>query len=282
MTIRLTREERAIVVAVEDSGRGIPEDQLDTVFDRYSRSADSGGSGLGLAIAKSLVEVHGGSIEAANAGERAPSSASGCRSPSEREYDRGSDGGGAMAKVLILAGDAAEDLETMFVKYRLVEAGHEPYVAAPTTRPIKLVVHDFEPDFDTYVEKPGGTCPVDVAFADVDPSDFAAVVIPGGRAPEFIRVDPEVRRIVEHFFAEDKPVGTLCHGPQVPAALGLLRGRRSSGFPALAPDLEMAGAEYVDGAAVVDGNMVSCRGWGDLAEWSRAFLECLDRAAVPA
>ena len=187
-----------------------------------------------------------------------------------------------MAKVLILAGDAAEDLETMFVKYRLVEAGHEPYVAAPTTRPIKLVVHDFEPDFDTYVEKPGRTCPVDVAFAEVDPAEFAAVVIPGGRAPEFIRVDPDVRRIVEHFFAEDKPVGTLCHGPQVPAALGLLRGRRSSGFPALAPDLEMAGAEYVDGAAVVDGNMVSCRGWGDLAEWSRAFLECLDRAAVPA
>ena len=107
-------------------------------------------------------------------------------------------------------------------------------------------------------------------------------MIPGGRAPEFIRVDPEVRRIVEHFFEEDKPVGTLCHGPQVPAALGLLRGRRSSGFGPLAPDIELAGGEYVDGAAVVDGNMVSCRGWGDLAEWSRAFLDVLDRAAVPA
>ncbi len=116
----------------------------------------------------------------------------------------------------------------------------------------------------------------------MDPANFAAVVIPGGRAPEFIRVDPDVRRIVEHFFAEDKPVGTLCHGPQVPAALGLLQGRRSSGFGPLAPDIEQAGAEYVDGAAVVDGNMVSCRGWGDLAEWSRAFLDVLDRAAVPA
>ena len=136
-----------------------------------------------------------------------------------------------MAKVLILAGDAAEDLETMYIKYRLSEAGHEPYVSAPTTRPIKLVVHDFEADFDTYVEKPGRSCPVDVAFADVEPSEYAAIVIPGGRAPEFIRVDPDVRRIVEHFFAEEKPVGTLCHGPQVPAALGLLRGRRSSGPP---------------------------------------------------
>jgi len=187
-----------------------------------------------------------------------------------------------VAKVLILAGDAAEDLETMFVKYRLAEAGHEPYIAAPSMRPIKLVVHDFEPEWDTYVERPGRTCPVDVAFADVDPAEYAAIVIPGGRAPEFIRVDPEVRRIVEHFFAEDKPVGTLCHGPQVPAALGLLRGRRSSGFPPLAPDIELAGGEFVDGAAVVDRNMVSCRGWGDLAEWSRAFLECLDRVAVPA
>src|SRR4249919_1513262 len=92
--------------------------------------------------------------------------------------------GGAVAKVLILAGDAAEDLETMFVKYRLAEAGHEPYIAAPTTRPIKLVVHDFEPDWDTYVEKPGRTCPVDIAFGAVDPANFAALVIPGSRAPE--------------------------------------------------------------------------------------------------
>ena len=187
-----------------------------------------------------------------------------------------------MARVLILAGDAAEDLEVMFVKFRLLEAGHEPHVAAPTSRPIKLVVHDFEPDWDTYVERPGRTCPVDVTFAEADPADYAACVIPGGRAPEFIRVDPDVRRLVEHFFAEDKPVGTLCHGPQVPAALGLLRGRRSSGFPPLAPDVEAAGGTYVDGPDVVDGNMVSGRGWGDLAEWSRAFLEVLDRAAVPA
>jgi len=113
-----------------------------------------------------------------------------------------------------------------------------------------------------------------------NPTEFAAAVVPGGRVAEFIRLDPDVRRIVEHFFAEDKPFGTLCHGPQVPAALGHLRGRRSSGFPALAPDIEQAGGEYVEGAAVVDGNMVSCRGWGDLAEWSRAFLDVLDRAAV--
>ena len=185
-----------------------------------------------------------------------------------------------MAKVLILAGDAAEDLETMFIKYRLAEADYEPHVAAPTMRPIKPVVHDFEPDWDTYVERQGRTCPVDVAFAEVDPAAYAALVIPGGRAPEFIRVDPDVGRIVEHFFAEEKPVGTLCHGPQVPAALGLLRGRRSAAFGPLAPDIEMAGGVFVDGPAVVDGNMVSCRGWGDLAEWSRTFLELLGRSSA--
>lgn len=185
-----------------------------------------------------------------------------------------------MARVLILAGDAAEDLETMFIRYRLAEAGYDVDVAAPTTRPIKLVVHDFEPEWDTYVERPGRTCPVDVAFAEVDPAAYAAVVIPGGRAPEFIRVDPEVRRIVEHFFVEEKPVGTLCHGPQVPAALGLLRGRRCAGFPPLAPDIEAAGGTFVDAADVVDGNLVSCRGWGDLAEWSKVFLEALDRSPV--
>ena len=90
----------------------------------------------------------------------------------------------------------------------------------------------------------------------------------------------DVARIVAHFFAEEKPIGTLCHGPQVPAALGLLRGRRSAAFGPLAPDIELAGGEFVDGPAVVDGNMVSCRGWGDLAEWSRSFLELLGRSSA--
>src|SRR4026209_1692469 len=101
-----------------------------------------------------------------------------------------------MAKVLILAGDSAEDLETMYVKYRLLEAGHEPDVSGPTMRPIKLVVHDDEPGFDTYVERPGRTCPVDMAFADVDPTEFAAAVVPGGRGAGFIRMDPGDRRVV--------------------------------------------------------------------------------------
>ena len=187
-----------------------------------------------------------------------------------------------MTRVLVLAGDAAEDLEVMYVKYRLAEAGYDVDVAAPTTRPIKLVVHDFEDNFDAYVERPGRQCPVDVTFAACDPSDYVGVVIPGGRAPEYIRVDADVRRIVEHFFEENKPVGTLCHGPQVPAAYGLLQGRRCAAYGPLAPDIELAGGIWVDEPDCVDGNLVSCRGWGDLAEWSRAYVGALASVKEPA
>jgi protease I len=185
-------------------------------------------------------------------------------------------------RVLMLAGDAAEDLETYYILYRLREAGYAVDVAAPSRRTMRTVVHDFEPDSDAYVEKPGRRLEPDLAFADVEPERYVGVVIPGGRAPEYIRVDPDVKRIVAYFFDNDLPVGTLCHGPQVPAALGYLQGRKSSGFPPLAPDIEAAGGTYVEGPDVVDGNMVSCTGWPDLAEWSKAFVGLLERAAVPA
>ncbi len=186
-----------------------------------------------------------------------------------------------MARVLILTGDAAEELDSMYPVFRLREGGHDAVVAAPSTRPVKLVVHDFEPDCDAYTEKPGHLLPVDLAFADVLPEDYDALVIPGGRAPEYLRTDPDVARIVRHFFHEGLPVGTICHGPQVPAALGLLRGRTTAAFPPLRTDVEQAGAVFVDGPDVVDGNMVSCRGWPDLPKWSRAFMRVLEKAAVP-
>jgi protease I len=105
-------------------------------------------------------------------------------------------------------------------------------------------------------------------------------VIPGGRAPEYIRNDPDVARICTYFFEQNLPVGLVCHGVQVPAALGLLRGRTVSGFPPLKPDLEAAGATFEEAPDVVDGNIVSCTGWPDLPEFSRAFMGVLERAAV--
>jgi deglycase len=184
-----------------------------------------------------------------------------------------------MPKVLILTGDAAESLEVMYPYQRLLEEGYEVDMAGPSKKTLQFVVHDFVDGYDTYTEKPGYTWPADVAFADVDPADYVALVIPGGRAPEYIRNDPDVKRIVSHFFGEEKPVAHLCHAPLVLAASDVLSGRRSAAYPALEPDVVRAGAEFVDGAGVVDGMMVSARAWPDHPEWMREFIQLLRQHA---
>jgi protease I len=180
-----------------------------------------------------------------------------------------------MPKVLILAGDASESLEVMYPYQRLLEEGYEVHIAGPSKKKLQFVVHDFVEGYDTYTEKPGYTWDADVAFADVDPSDYAALVVPGGRAPEYIRNDGDVQRIIEHFFAEEKPVAQLCHAPLALAAAGVLGGRRTAAYPALEPDVTAAGAEYVDGAGIVDGTMVSARAWPDHPAWMREFVRLL-------
>jgi protease I len=186
-----------------------------------------------------------------------------------------------MAKVLMLAGDAAESLEVMYPYQRLLEEGYEPQIAAPSKKKLQFVVHDFEDGFDTYTEKPGYSWDADLAFADVDPSEYVALVIPGGRAPEYIRNDPDVQRIIRYFFDQEKPVAQLCHAPLALAASGVLEGRRTAAYPALEPDVKAAGGEFVDGAAVVDGVMVSARAWPDHPAWMREFIAVLrERAPV--
>ena len=184
-------------------------------------------------------------------------------------------------KVLIVTGDAAESLEVMYPYQRLLEEGYEVHIAAPTKKKLRFVVHDFEPGFDTYTEKPGYTWDADLAFADVDPADYAALVVPGGRAPEHIRNHPDFRRIVRHFFDRAKPVAQLCHAPAALAAAGVLKGKRTAAYPAIAPDMEAAGAQFVDAEAVVDGAMVSARAWPDHPAWMREFVRLLrERAPV--
>ena len=184
-----------------------------------------------------------------------------------------------MPKVLILAGDAAESLEVMYPYQRLLEEGYEVDIAGPSKKKLQFVVHDFVEGFDTYTEKPGYTWDADLAFADVDPAEYAALVVPGGRAPEYIRNDADVQRIVRYFFAEDRPVAHLCHGPLALAAAGVLRGRRTAAYPALQPDVVAAGAEFVDGGGVVDGQMVSARAWPDHPTWMREFMRLLRQSA---
>jgi protease I len=186
-----------------------------------------------------------------------------------------------MTRVLILTGDAAESLEVMYPYQRLLEEGYEVHIAAPSKKRLQFVVHDFVEGYDTYTEKPGYTWQADLAFSDVNPSDYAALVIPGGRAPEYIRNDSDVQRIIRHFFGDDKPVAQLCHAGLALGTAGVLSGRRTAAYPALEPDIRAAGAEFVDGAGVVDGAMVSARAWPDHPDWMREFVRIL-RERAPA
>ena len=185
-----------------------------------------------------------------------------------------------MPKILLLTGDAAETLEVFYPYQRLSEAGYDVDIAAPEAKTLQFVVHDFVDGFDTYTEKPGHTLAADIAFRDVDPADYLALVIPGGRAPEHIRNNEDARRIVRYFFGTNAPVAALCHGPLLLAAAGVLEGRTCSAYPALQVDVELAGGTFEAGAAVVDGNLVSGRAWPDHPEWMREFMKLLDDARV--
>ncbi|MFC0602172.1 DJ-1/PfpI family protein [Streptomyces palmae] len=185
------------------------------------------------------------------------------------------------AKILIVTGDAAESLEVFYPYQRLREEGYDVHIAAPSRKKLRFVVHDFEEGYDTYTEKPGYTWPADLAFSEVDAGQYAALVIPGGRAPEYLRNDPELRKILKAFFDADKPVAQTCHGPLLTAAIEGLSGRRVTAYPALEPDMQTAGASFQDQETVVDGNLVSARAWPDNPGWMREFLRVL-RAKSPA
>ena len=186
-----------------------------------------------------------------------------------------------MTKILILTGDAGESLEVMYPYQRLKEEGYDVDIAAPRKKAIQTVVHDFVEGFDTYTEKPGYLVNADLAFKDVKTEKYAALVVPGGRAPEYIRNDPDFNRIVRYFFEKNSPVAELCHAPLGLASAGVLKGRITAAYPALAPDVAAAGATFKDAAAVVDGNLVSARAWPDHPQWMRAFIKLLRERAPP-
>jgi protease I len=187
-----------------------------------------------------------------------------------------------MARIIILTGDAAETLEVFYPYHRLQEAGYEVHIAAPEKKKLQFVVHDFVEGFDTYTEKPGHSWDADIAFKDVEPADYVAVVIPGGRAPEYIRNDENAKRIVRSFFDRNAPVAATCHGPLLLASAGVLQGRIISAYPQLAIDVQLAGATFENGGAVVDGNLVSARAWPDNGTWMGAFLSALEAAGIAA
>jgi len=186
-----------------------------------------------------------------------------------------------MAKnILMIVGDFAEDYETMVPFQMLQMAGHEVHAVCPEKDAgdtVKTAIHDFEGD-QTYTEKPGHNFALTATFEEVDESDYDALVLPGGRAPEYLRLNDRVVEMVQHFFEEDKPVAAICHAAQTLAAADVLEGRRCSAYPACAPEVEAAGGTYADiemTDAVTDGNLVTAPAWPAHPAWIRQFLELL-------
>lgn len=183
-----------------------------------------------------------------------------------------------MTRILILTGDAGEAQEIYYAKYRLEEEGWQVQIAAPAKRAFLSVVHDFEPGFDTYTEKPGYRVEADLGLDDVDPTQFHGLVLPGGRAPEYLRNRPKAVAITRHFVEAGKPIAANCHGPLLVIAAGGAKGRTMTAYPELEPDVRASGAEFVNRDVVVDGPLVSVRGWPDNGPWMREFVRVLKAA----
>jgi len=192
--------------------------------------------------------------------------------------------------ILMLVGDYVEDYEVMVPFQALQAVGHRVDAVCPDKSEgdfVRTAIHDFEGD-QTYSEKRGHNFTLNATFADVDPTDYDALIVPGGRAPEYIRLNEGVLNIVRHFFAAGKPVAALCHGPQLLAAAGVLGGRSCSCYPAVAPEVRAAGGTYAEvpiTGAHTDGNLVTGPAWPAHPAWLAAFLKVLGteiRHAVPA
>jgi protease I len=185
-----------------------------------------------------------------------------------------------MTRILMLTGDAGEAQEIYYAKFRLEEEGWQVHIAAPERRAFLSVVHDFEPGFDTYVEKPGYRVPADLGLAEVNASEYQGLVLPGGRAPEYLRNKPKAVEIVRHFVETGKPIAANCHGPLLVMAAGGVRGRKLTCYPDLEPDVQNAGGTFVNQACVVDGALITVRGWPDNAPWMREFVDLIQREAM--
>ena len=177
-----------------------------------------------------------------------------------------------MVRILILTGDAGEAQEIYYAKFRLEEEGWQVNIATTEKRVFHSVVHDFEPGFDTYTEKPGYRVQADLGLADVSPGEYQGLVLPGGRAPEFLRNRPKAVAIVRHFLQAGKPIAANCHGPLLLLAAGDMKGRRMTCYPELEPDLRVAGVEFLNQEVVVDGPLVTVRGWPDNGPWMKEFV----------
>jgi protease I len=192
----------------------------------------------------------------------------------------------AAKKILMIVGDFVEDYEVMVPFQALQMVGHTVHAVCPGKKAgerVRTAVHDFEGD-QTYSEKPGHNFTLNATFDEVKPETYDALVIPGGRAPEYIRLNEKVLEAVRHFSKANKPIAAICHGAQVLAAAGVIAGKACSAYPAVGPDVNSAGGKYVDipvDQAHVDGNLVTAPAWPAHPEWLAKFLKVLGTKIEP-
>ena len=192
----------------------------------------------------------------------------------------------AEKKILMLVGDFVEDYEVMVPFQALLTVGHTVHAVCPGKKAgekVRTAVHDFEGD-QTYSEKPGHNFTLNATFDDVKAEGYDALVVPGGRAPEYIRLNEAVLKVVRHFSGANKPIAAICHGAQLLAAAGVVEGKRCSAYPAVGPDVTRAGGKYMEiplDAAHVDGNLVTAPAWPAHPAWLAKFLDVLGTKIHP-
>lgn len=185
-------------------------------------------------------------------------------------------------KILMIVGDYVEDYEVMVPFQMLLMVGHEVAAICPGKKAgetVATAIHDFEGE-QTYSEKRGHNFRLTADFADIQATDFEGLVIPGGRAPEYLRLDEEVLEIVKYFFSANKPVAAICHGIQILTAAGVVAGRSVSAYPAVRPEIEACGGTYIAASAGfdnahIDGNLITAPAWPAHPAWIRGFLSVL-------
>lgn len=185
-----------------------------------------------------------------------------------------------MAKILMITGDFTEDYETMVPFQILLAAGHKVDAVCPdkaSGETIATAIHDFE-GHQTYTEKPGHNFTLNATFDEIVVQEYDGLVIPGGRAPEYLRLNSRVIEMVQYFFNNKKPVAAICHGAQLLVAAEVLKDRKCSAYPACSPEVKAAGAQYADiemDQAITDGNLVTAPAWPANPAWMAQFMALL-------
>lgn len=180
-------------------------------------------------------------------------------------------------KILIITDDSGESFEILYAQHRFREAGYQPVIAATQKKLLHGVLHDFEPGWNTYVERPGYWIQADIAIAQVTPGEYEAILLIGGRAPEFLRHNEKLLKIVREFHRRGKWIFSICHGIQILLAAGLGAGRKLTCYENVRFEVQNSGGTWINRQSVVDGKIISSQTWESHADFYRDIFQCLGR-----